>query len=192
MWLPFADALITRRRAAVRLAVNVNGTTLQVFATHLQSDNPTARYESMPLLKSWAAGYSTPQLAAGDFNADVDQIDTIACMLPSFIDSWSIVGAGPGYTADTPAPTKKLDYWFADASVEKATAELVAGRDRDGHGVGSLSIADVLRCSAVAHSERRAGGVPARSIRLRRSDSVGPIPSARFLGVNLLRPAPRH
>jgi endonuclease/exonuclease/phosphatase family metal-dependent hydrolase len=34
----------------------------------------------------------------------------------AFVDSWSLVGSGAGYTYSTLAPTMKLDYWFADAS----------------------------------------------------------------------------
>jgi endonuclease/exonuclease/phosphatase family metal-dependent hydrolase len=94
----------------------VNNTPVQVFGVHLQPDYPSARNASMDLLKQWAAGTSTPQLVAGDFNADMDQIDTSAGMAPNFLDSWPLVGSGPGLTAFVPGPTMKLDYWFSDAS----------------------------------------------------------------------------
>jgi endonuclease/exonuclease/phosphatase family metal-dependent hydrolase len=70
----------------------------------------------MARLKSWASNYSQPQLVAGDFNADVNQIDTTSGMLPSFIDSWPLVGTGRGFTSFVPTPTMKLDYWFSDTS----------------------------------------------------------------------------
>jgi endonuclease/exonuclease/phosphatase family metal-dependent hydrolase len=114
-WLPYADAWHSAR-AAVRLAINVNNTPVQVFGVHLQPDYPSARYASMSLLKGWAAGYSTPQLVAGDFNADMDQIDTTSGMAPNFVDSWALVGSGSGFTGFVPGPTMKLDYWFSDAS----------------------------------------------------------------------------
>jgi endonuclease/exonuclease/phosphatase (EEP) superfamily protein YafD len=68
----------------------------------------------MSQLKSWAANYSTPQIVSGDFNADRDQIDTTAGMLPNFLDTWGIAGSGSGFTALGPDPTMKLDYWFED------------------------------------------------------------------------------
>lgn len=115
---PFADCW-TSARAGLRAAIDVSGTSVQVFATHLQTGSCTdvmqARYNSMSLLKSWAANYSLPQVVAGDFNADADQIDTTLGMLPNFIDSWSIVGSGPGFTAFVSTPTMKLDYWFSDS-----------------------------------------------------------------------------
>jgi endonuclease/exonuclease/phosphatase family metal-dependent hydrolase len=119
MLFPFADCW-TAARVGVRAQLNVNGTALQVFATHLQTggceDDAQLRYSSMAMLKSWASNFSGPMIAAGDFNADPDQIDTTSGMLPTFVDSWSIAGSGKGYTAFVPTPTMKIDYWFEDAA----------------------------------------------------------------------------
>jgi endonuclease/exonuclease/phosphatase family metal-dependent hydrolase len=116
---PYADCW-TSARVGLRAAVDVNGTTLQVFTTHLQTgsctDVATARYNSMAKLKSWAANYSKPQIVAGDFNADADQIDTTSGMLPNFLDTWPLAGSGTNLTALLPTPTMKIDYWFTDAS----------------------------------------------------------------------------
>lgn len=116
--LPYADCW-TSARAALRAAINVNGTTVQVMTTHLQTgsctDVATARYNSMAKLKSWASNYSKPQIVAGDFNADPNQIDTTAGMLPAFVDTWALVGSGKGYSAFVSPPTMKIDYWFTDA-----------------------------------------------------------------------------
>jgi len=109
-------------RAVARLAINVNGVVVQVFGTHLQVGSASARNGSMSVLKGWAGNYASPQLVAGDFNADMDQIDSYSGMAPNFVDSWSVVGSGSGYTASTPYPTMKLDYWFADAG-GRATAD---------------------------------------------------------------------
>ena len=112
-YLPYADNYHSAR-AVVRLAVSVGGRTLQVFGTHLQGV-VAARNASMPWLTNWATNFSTPQILAGDFNADPDQIDTVTGMGSAFVDSWSVVGSGRGLTCSTPSPTMKLDYWFADA-----------------------------------------------------------------------------
>jgi endonuclease/exonuclease/phosphatase family metal-dependent hydrolase len=117
---PYADCW-TSARVALRAALNVNGTTLQVMTTHLQTGSCTdvaqARYSSMSKLKQWAANYSKPQIVAGDFNADPNQIDTTSGMLPAFLDTWSLVGSGQGFTAFVPSPTMKIDYWFTDAGL---------------------------------------------------------------------------
>jgi endonuclease/exonuclease/phosphatase family metal-dependent hydrolase len=112
-YLPYADSWHSAR-ALVRLAVSVNGTTMQVFGTHLQVGNATARSNSMAYMRNYASNFPAPQLVAGDFNADPDQIDV--AMQAAFIDSWFIVNATRGLTCSTPSPTMKLDYWFADTS----------------------------------------------------------------------------
>jgi endonuclease/exonuclease/phosphatase family metal-dependent hydrolase len=134
---PYADCW-TSARAGLRAAVNVNGTTVQVFTTHLQTGGCTndmqARYNSIAKLKSWASGYSVPQLVAGDFNADPDQIASSLGMAPNFVDSWSVVGSGRGFSCSAPNPTMKLDYWFSDAGgrAQPLSSQVV-------YGTGSVS-----------------------------------------------------
>jgi len=114
--MPYADCW-TAARVAVRAAVNVNGRVVQVFGTHLQSnscgDMSAQRRSSMAQFKTWAAQFSAPQIAGGDFNGETSEINTTSGMLPDFIDTWS-VGTGGRVTAYGPTPTKKLDYLFVD------------------------------------------------------------------------------
>src|SRR5204862_6621759 len=79
-------------------------------------------YNAIRALKVWAGNYAAPQIVAGDFNADPDQIDTTAGMSPNFVDSWCVAGQGPRFTSFNPNPTMKIDYWFSDAS-GRATAQ---------------------------------------------------------------------
>jgi endonuclease/exonuclease/phosphatase family metal-dependent hydrolase len=102
-------------RAAVRAAININGRVVQVFGAHM-SNTTSARNSMMIALTSFAHQFPLPQLVAGDFNADPDQIDVSGAMGASFRDAWSVIGSGPGYTANTPNPTMHLDYWFSDIS----------------------------------------------------------------------------
>src|SRR5204862_6034589 len=108
----------TSARAGVRATIDLNGLPVQVFGTHLQTggcaNDAQSRYNSMRDLKAWAGQYSSPQLVAGDFNADPDQIDTTAGMSPNFVNSWPLVGAGSRFTALGPNPVMELDYWEAD------------------------------------------------------------------------------
>ena len=116
-YFPYVDCW-SSARVGLRAAIDLNGTPVQVFALHLQTggcqNDAASRYNSMRDFKSWAGGYSQPQLVAGDFNADPDQIDTTQGMSPNFTDSWFVVGAGSRFTALGANPTMKLDYWFAD------------------------------------------------------------------------------
>jgi endonuclease/exonuclease/phosphatase family metal-dependent hydrolase len=118
IYLPGADCW-TSARPALRVAINVNGSVVQVFNTHLQTGSCTnaaqARYNSMSLLKSWAKNYSKPQIVAGDFNADPDQIASSQGMSPDFVESFQVAGTGSRFTYPVPSPSMKLDYWFFDA-----------------------------------------------------------------------------
>jgi len=113
-FVPYADQWHSAR-AVARAAVTINNVTVQVMSVHLQVA-ASARYSSMSYLKSYASRYSGPFIVGGDFNADPDQICTSSGMSPSFVDVWSQVGSGRGYTAFVPSPTMKIDYVFVDAS----------------------------------------------------------------------------
>jgi len=113
-YLPFADNYHSAR-SVVRLAVNVGGRTVQVIGAHMPG-LVGPRNSAMVALKNWTGQFAKPQLVAGDFNADPDQIDISSAMGSAFVDSWSLVGSGRGLNCNTPSPTMKLDYWFADTS----------------------------------------------------------------------------
>ena len=119
IYLPAVDCW-TSARPGLRAAVNVNGTTLQVFTTHMQTggcnNDAQSRYHSMGLLKTWGANYSKPQLLSGDFNADPDQIDTPQGMAGPFLNPVTALGLPKPLTAFAGAPTMQLDYWWYDSS----------------------------------------------------------------------------
>jgi endonuclease/exonuclease/phosphatase family metal-dependent hydrolase len=117
-YFPYADCW-TAARVGLQAGINVNGVTVNVFGMHLQTggcgDDAGSRYASMRDFKNWAGNFSQPQLVAGDFNADPDQIDSSSGMSPNFADSWFAVGQGSRFTALLPNPNMKLDYWLADS-----------------------------------------------------------------------------
>jgi endonuclease/exonuclease/phosphatase family metal-dependent hydrolase len=93
---------------------------VQVFNTHLQTGSCSnvmqQRYSSMTMIKQWALNHSTPQLVAGDFNADPDQIASTLGMGPNFVESFATIGTGSRFTFPVSSATMKLDYWFFDKS----------------------------------------------------------------------------
>jgi endonuclease/exonuclease/phosphatase family metal-dependent hydrolase len=119
-YFPYWDCW-TSARVGLRAQIDLNGLPVQIFTTHLQTGGCTndaqSRYNSMRDLKAWASQYSAPQLVAGDFNADADQIDTTSGMSPNFVDSWPLAGSGYQFSGLLPNPTMKIDYWFSDASM---------------------------------------------------------------------------
>jgi len=114
MYLPYGDSWHSAR-AAVRVAVNAGGVTLQVFGVHLVPNDAQGRYNSMTVLKNWANNQSRPQIVGGDFNADPDQIRSSQGMGTAFTDATLVVGSGSPMTALLPSLTMKLDYLFSDS-----------------------------------------------------------------------------
>ena len=147
-FLPYKDCW-TSARVGLRAALNVNGVTVQAFTTHLQTggcaNDAQSRYSSMSLLKSWASGFSKPQIVGGDFNADPDQIDTTSGMLPAFVDTWS-VGSGNNKTAFGSSPTMKLDYLLTDSGLR---AQPIASHVS--YGSGSVSDHYAVQTTFVIH-----------------------------------------
>ncbi len=123
-WLPGSSDQWHSARALVRVAVNVNGTTLQVFGTHLPVV-ASSRYAAMSDIKSYTSNYSKPQIVAGDFNAVSYEVCASSGMSPNFIDAWSQKGSGAGLTAFSSSPTMRIDYWFTDAGGRAHTQWIV-------------------------------------------------------------------
>jgi hypothetical protein len=127
-------------RPAARLAVTKDGTTVQIFNTHLQPNDPagqppsaacptspgeqwpsrrTERLASINELKRWAARYPGPRLLGGDFNAGPESLETLT-MAVAYVDAWRVAGSGVGNTfrlgpaCTTSELSIRVDYWFSD------------------------------------------------------------------------------
>src|SRR6185295_6959820 len=148
--LPYCDGWGSSR-PAMRVAVNLNGTIVQIFGTHLQAgggSNPcgltpeSARQQSVHDLLQWSANYQGPRLFGGDFNAtpDAPEISGGQGMYSAYVDAWPQVSSSdPGLTFgydNTQRPiqcnpsliNRRIDYWFAQTgSGATATAASILG-----------------------------------------------------------------
>lgn len=103
------------KRSATGVLVDVNGTELWVFGTHL--DNPAeageARMEQVTeLLDFWDS--RVPAVVMGDFNAEPDD-DVIAALLEQGFED---PGAGLGADATTSSDDRRIDYIFTSSGIE--------------------------------------------------------------------------
>jgi endonuclease/exonuclease/phosphatase family metal-dependent hydrolase len=125
-------------RAAAHLAIDIDGAEVHVIGTHLQagigSGVRQSRLASIAMLTSWAAGFPSPAIVGGDFNAlpASEEISSAAAgMAASFVDVWTLVGKGAGGTF--PAwwwkgkQRYRIDYWFVDArgTAKTTSAEVI-------------------------------------------------------------------
>jgi endonuclease/exonuclease/phosphatase family metal-dependent hydrolase len=116
LWMPYPDRY-GPGRAAVRVAVQYDGVSLQIFNTHLACcDDVVQRQREVNALIEWMGRYPQPALASGDFNAvptdpEIHEPRTPygKGMAAEYEDMWTAPG---GETHRNPQPSRRIDYWF--------------------------------------------------------------------------------
>lgn len=137
---PGDPTFLDTKRSAVHAAVVVNGTTVNVFGTHL-AVNATHRQRQLELLQSWLSTFPSPRLVGGDFNF-LQGENAYLEMAGLFVDVWpALAGADPGYTMDlrTQAPGPgRIDCWWqenGDTSARATEAWLIKTKRSDHHAL---------------------------------------------------------
>ena len=110
-------------RSVAQATINVGGRTINFFATHLDPDSSSVRYQQVGELMSWASGFSESRIIAGDFNAGPDTSESIR-MTGSYYDGWmQAMGAGMAVAypdnpvwAQTRTRRGRIDYIFYSLS----------------------------------------------------------------------------
>jgi endonuclease/exonuclease/phosphatase family metal-dependent hydrolase len=110
------------KRAAAQVQLLVNGRSVNVIVTHLDTD-VTNRTQQLSLLLQFANQFASPRIIGGDFNMMPSEADH-ATMAAQFPDAWNTLvdpyqsSPEPGYTKDARgiAPWTgqpgRIDYWF--------------------------------------------------------------------------------
>jgi endonuclease/exonuclease/phosphatase family metal-dependent hydrolase len=106
-------------RSVAEATVNVGGRTISFFATHLDPDSSSVRYQQVGELMSWASNFSESRIVLGDFNAGPDTSESIR-MTGAYCDSWmQAMGAGTAVAypdnpvwAQTRTRRGRIDYVF--------------------------------------------------------------------------------
>jgi endonuclease/exonuclease/phosphatase family metal-dependent hydrolase len=132
--------LLSYSRSVARAQIAVNGTTVNVFSTHLDADSSSRRITQMGELKAWAANFSQQHIMAGDFNAwpGAAEIDTMRAFA---YDAWAMAqaqGTSVAYAGNEAGNTRnsRIDYiWYAKAATQLTLkgARVFDTRDASGH-----------------------------------------------------------
>lgn len=106
-----------QRRGLLQATLDVGGIELEVFDTHLDNTSGTDRVRQMTAVAGIIDSRPAPKLLGGDFNS-VPGSPVLAQARSVLVDSWQVVGAGPGLTAPSGRPRVRIDYLMYDSSVD--------------------------------------------------------------------------
>jgi endonuclease/exonuclease/phosphatase family metal-dependent hydrolase len=74
-------------RSIAQVTINVAGTNINFFATHLDATSSVLRQTEAQELLSWTSGFAAPKIVAGDMNAANDTPEVLS-LLNVYRDSW--------------------------------------------------------------------------------------------------------
>jgi hypothetical protein len=137
--------VLTRERSVAQATLDVAGTPVNVFATHIESGaEREARAEQVALLLPYMARFATPRILNGDMNAGPDR-DEIQPLFASYVDAWDRAvraGAASSYSDNPPSRYTRtrgarIDYILVsnEGGLRVTGCEIPDLRDRSNGGV---------------------------------------------------------
>ena len=131
--LPSIPVQPERRRMPgfLMAAVDVDGTILHVFNTHLDyRPDPALRTTQVEEMLDILSSYDAPLVLLGDFNAPPGAGE-IQPLYDAYDDAWAVAGHGDGLTYPATEPTKRIDVIFVtpDIRVDSVAVQASAASD---------------------------------------------------------------
>ena len=135
-------------RSVAQATININGRTINFFATHLDHTSASLRYTQINELKSFMSGFAESRIVVGDFNAGADTGE-IANMASSYYDAWMEAMGSSNATAypDNPVGMHtrtrrgRIDYVFLSRGATALTvrgAQVPDSRDLNNRNVSVI------------------------------------------------------
>lgn len=99
----------TQQRGLLHAVLDVDGTELSVYNTHLQNGDEPARLLQVAAVNQAVATDPRPRILGGDMNAPPGSAP-MDVLTSSWTDTWAVVGDGAGRTAPAGVPRARIDY----------------------------------------------------------------------------------
>ncbi len=120
--LPVTPGL--EQRGLLKAVVDVPGTDLEVFNTHLGDISATDRVQQAIQIQQEIGTPERPTILVGDMNAEPEAPEVTT--LDGFLaDAWITGGEGPGYTFESKNPDARVDYVFTSDAVRPEQSQVV-------------------------------------------------------------------
>lgn len=103
----------TQPRGLLAATIDVGGTEVSVYNTHLENTSRAARLVQMRVVARVLADDQRPTILGGDLNSGPDS-PVLATARRVASDTWPEAGLGPGYTHSARAPRVRIDYLMYD------------------------------------------------------------------------------
>ncbi|MFC6287531.1 endonuclease/exonuclease/phosphatase family protein [Nocardioides sp. GCM10027113] len=156
-------------RGVLRTDLDVDGTTVSVFNTHLEHQVESVRLRQVSAIGPVLAATAHPVILGGDLNA-VPASPTWRVARSWLRDAWSDAGAGPPATSPAASPRRRIDYLMYAGAVRAEAAEVMPGVVSDHRavraaftvGTAGPEICIPMLDGAVGGSGPRGGGAGSR------------------------------
>lgn len=139
--LPLVDTPM--RRGYLGATIRIGQRSLVVASTHLQHINDSAVHDEDPeadlypvhrrqiqvIVQAW--GGAEPAVLMGDFNARPDWRQIEDLLSAGWVDAWSEVGSGDGFTSNALDPRYRIDYVFHTPDIEALDAGVIQSQASD-------------------------------------------------------------
>lgn len=114
-----------QQRGLLHAVIDVDGTQVSAYSTHLQNRSPAARVKQIAAIRDLVAGDELPKVMGGDFNAwsGAPEMRTAATFIN---DTWPAVGVGTGFTHPSTNPRGRIDYLLY-GGLEPLSAQVLDG-----------------------------------------------------------------
>lgn len=120
----------SEQRGLLSASLDVDGTTVTAFSTHLQYDSPAERLQQVEAILAELSAVDTSVVLLGDLNAEPDTPE-IERMLTELTDAWSIAGVGDGHTFSASDPHARIDYVLSSDGMAARSAAVVSSDGSD-------------------------------------------------------------
>jgi endonuclease/exonuclease/phosphatase family metal-dependent hydrolase len=118
------------QRGLLDALVDVDGTPVRMFTTHLQHDSDAERRAQVDAVLAELAGAPRPVVLTGDLNARPGSVE-LRRLTAVLVDAWRTAGAGPGYTFDARTPHARIDYVLSSPDLVARDAVVTPSRASD-------------------------------------------------------------
>lgn len=150
----------TKQRGVLRTDLDVDGTVVSVFNTHLEPGLPQVRLRQVVATMRTLAASPHPVVLGGDLNAAPGSA-TLRVATSALRDAWVDAGTGPSLTAPAASPRIRIDYLLYAPPLRVTRTEVLPGLVSDHRGVRSrfvLSVAGEEVCLPQLDGPIESGG----------------------------------